>query len=722
MVPRFHSVGWLGVVVVVGALAVSCGGDAERSDSTGGLRLSLELSSGVQIDEVRYEITSATMSPMGGVIDTSAAGATASVELFGLAADDGYRVTMSAASLGGETSCEGGAEFAVEAGRVTGVMAMLHCKAPPVFGAVRVDGTLNVCAELDKVVVAPLQTTEGAAIEVQASGRDTDGDTVAYRWNATGGSFADPSDAETSFTCGEAAAETITIGVSDDDFEHCIDNWTVDVRCVDAGGAEPAWGTPVLIETDDAGDASQPLLAVDPSGNVTAVWQQSDGSRTHLYANRYTRNGPWGAPVRVSDGTGDARSHQVLVDPKGKVTVVWQQSNGVGSTVYANRYVAGGPWGAALPLGDGVAPRAAVDPSGNVTVVWRYGRTIYATRCSAGGPWGTPVSLNDGLVGNVDFGGPHVVVDPSGNVTAVWRQEYEVLYVGGPLRWGIIANHYSPGGPWGAAVPISEGSLFTNVWTIGDVVVDRFGNVTVTWTLERRASNFLGLFACRYPAGGPWESPVALAGRTEYPAPRLSVDRDGNVMAVFADFPYDVPAWLSSASAQSRPAGGSWENAVSISPDVPVAPTTPQIANVPQVAADPNGSFTAVWQESNTRTEFRFGIWANRYRVDGSWGTAVLISDGATEAVAPQIAVDPQGDVTAMWLQEQTPGGSVDDARDLYAKRIGASGAWGAAVRVSNGAGDAGSHHVVVDVDGNVTTAWAQLDGTRTSIWTNRYE
>ena len=129
-------------------------------------------------------------------------------------------------------------------------------------------------------------------------------------------------------------------------------------------------------------------------------------------------------------------------------------------------------------------------------------------------------------------------------------------------------------------------------------------------------------------------------------------------MAVFADFPYDVPAWFSSASAQSRPAGGSWENAVSISPDVPVAPTTPQIANVPQVAADPNGSFTAVWQESNTRTEFRFGIWANRYRVDGSWGTAMLISDGATEAVAPQIAVDPQGDVTAMWLQEQTPGGS----------------------------------------------------------------
>ena len=297
------------------------------------------------------------------------------------------------------------------------------------------------------MVVAPLQTTEGAAIEVQASGRDTDGDTVAYRWNATGGSFADPSDAETSFTCGEAAAETIAIGVSDDDFEHCIDNWTVDVRCVDAGGAEPAWGTPVLIETDDAGDASQPLLAVDPSGNVTAVWQQFDGSRTHLYANRYTRNGPWGAPVRVSDGTGDARSHQVLVDPKGKVTVVWQQSNGVGSTVYANRYVAGGPWGAALPLGDGVAPRAAVDPSGNVTVVWRYGRTIYATRCSAGGPWGTPVCLNDGLVGNVDFGGPHVVVDPSGNVTAVWRQDTRYCMLGGLCAGESLRTTIRPGGP-----------------------------------------------------------------------------------------------------------------------------------------------------------------------------------------------------------------------------------------------------------------------------------
>ena len=706
----------LAVLIVLGAPVAACGAETKTLDSSATLQLSLELDRRAQFDQVAYVITGNGTAPIAGTIDTRASEATASVEVFGLPPGDGYQAAMSATSTDGETFCEGAATFMVASGQTTHLMVTLRCKGRPVLGAVRVDGTLNACAQLDEVAVSPLQTSRGSTIDVGASASDEEGDPLAYRWTAEGGAFVDPSKAETTFKCGETVEESITIEVSDDGFERCVDSWTAAVRCIDAGGAEPDWGTPVLIDTGDAGDATNPALAVDPSGNATLVWQQYDGTRTRIYASRYAGSGPWSLPVRVSNDTGDARNPEVVVDPRGNVTVVWAQD----STVYSNRYEADGPWGVAVPLGSGGAPRAAVDPSGNVTVAWvDVDEGVYATRYLAGGSWGAPESISDGLEGNVDgFGGPHLVVDPSGNVTAIWRQENEASFPGAPLRWGLMANHYSAGGAWGAAARLNEGSLLANVWSIGDVVVDLYGNVTVTWLLELRAQRFLAPFASRYPAGGPWQMPVRLNGRV-WPdgAPALSVDRNGNTMTVFSDIRTDGgPLWTSTA-AQSRPPGGSWGAAEAISPQVATGPT---YAGSQQVVADANGNFTAVWSETNIETP-RGGIWANGYLADGRWGTAVLLSDGATAAQAPRVVADPQGNVTAIWLQ-QTVGDTMDNPRDLYANRYQAIGSWGSAVRVSNGASTAIDHQLVVDLDGNVTSAWIQSVGTRTTIWANRYE
>ena len=231
-----HRRSWFSAWIAIGTLVSACGTDAGPSNATGTLQLYLELVSGTRIDQVGYEIAGNGITPVSGTIDTSDAQATASVELFGLPAGDEYQVAMSATSIDGETSCEGEATFSVAAGRATSVMVTLHCKGPPVLGAVRVDGTLNVCAQLDKVVVSPLQTSQGSTVDVRATGSDEEGDAIAYRWTAEGGSFADPSKAETTFTCGETIEEAIAIEVSDDNFAHCVDTWTVAVRCIEPGG------------------------------------------------------------------------------------------------------------------------------------------------------------------------------------------------------------------------------------------------------------------------------------------------------------------------------------------------------------------------------------------------------------------------------------------------------------------------------------------------------
>jgi hypothetical protein len=226
--------------LVLALTAVGCSSSDttdDKGDCLTALRLNLEVADGAVIDMVEYTITGNGMMPMGGVIDTSAPGATASVEQFGIPPGTGYVVTMVATSVDGMLMCGGAATFDVAAGASTEVMVLLHCKGTERFGGVRVNGKLNVCAELDKVVVAPLQTAAGYALDVRALGSDEEGDDVTYRWTATGGAFDDPNAAETIFTCGEAAEEELTIEVSDDAFKYCSDYWTVPVNCVDDDGA-----------------------------------------------------------------------------------------------------------------------------------------------------------------------------------------------------------------------------------------------------------------------------------------------------------------------------------------------------------------------------------------------------------------------------------------------------------------------------------------------------
>lgn len=210
----------------------------QPSSGTGSLSLGLVIGDGVTIDVVDWEITGGEMEPMSGVIDVSAPGSTASIEVFGLPPTDGddYTITLAATSTDGETMCQGSADFGVEVGVATDVMVMLNCKRPSRFGSVRATGKFNVCAELSKVVVSPLQTSVGSTIDLASAAVDVEGDPIAYQWSGTGGTFADPQAASTTYTCEEEGDQSITIEVSDDDFDYCVGAWTVAVTC---GAGDP---------------------------------------------------------------------------------------------------------------------------------------------------------------------------------------------------------------------------------------------------------------------------------------------------------------------------------------------------------------------------------------------------------------------------------------------------------------------------------------------------
>ncbi len=235
--PGSHPVRW--IILLCSALAAfGCANTDTEQGATGSLSLDLVLAGDIQIDVVDWEITGNGMD-MGGSVDVSAPGSTASVEVYGLpVGNEPYVVELSAVSVDQQVTCRGSAEFDVEVGVSTPVMVILNCKLPQDLGSVRVNGKLNICAQLTKMVVAPLQTSVGNDISLFSTASDEEGDPIAYMWSSHSGSIANPAAPSTTYTCTEAGDDDITVLVTDDDGTHCMSMWTVRVTCV-AGDGNP---------------------------------------------------------------------------------------------------------------------------------------------------------------------------------------------------------------------------------------------------------------------------------------------------------------------------------------------------------------------------------------------------------------------------------------------------------------------------------------------------
>jgi hypothetical protein len=195
------------------------------------------------------------------------------------------------------------------------------------------------------------------------------------------------------------------------------------------------WGTEELIETDNAGDASRPQIAIDVSGNALAVWHQWDGTRNNVWSNRYTAGMGWGMAELIEtenvDNTGDA---QIAIDADGNALVVFAQGNGTRIDICSNRYTAGMGWGMAElietdnadSVGDPGRPQIAIDANGNALAVWiQWGGTrnnIWSNRYTAGLGWGMAELIE---TENADAFAqePQIAIDANGNALAIWTQD-----------------------------------------------------------------------------------------------------------------------------------------------------------------------------------------------------------------------------------------------------------------------------------------------------------
>ena len=403
------------------------------------------------------------------------------------------------------------------------------------------------------------------------------------------------------------------------------------------GSRSSGWDNTVIIQNDLPWTGMIPSISMDHQGNAIAVWQQHDGTRFNIWANRYLNGIGWEIPVLIEiDNSGSAEGPKVSSDPNGNAIAVWEQDDGARKNIWANRYTVGKGWGVAQLIetddsGNSVFPNIAIAPSGNAVAVWQQNDgtrfNIWANHYIIGVGWGMAQLIES------DSGSawhPEVAVDPSGNAIAVWYQ-----YDG--TRYNIWSNRYTAGVGWGTAQLIEDES--SGSAERPSLVMDTAGNAIVVWL--QYVGVYKSIWANRYNAGVGWGTAqrIQTEGSGSSYNPHISIDASGNAMAVWPQY----TGTRVSIHANRFAVDTGWGTEENIGIDIAGESQTPK------VSSDPSGNAIAVWEQ---HVDGNYHIGVNVYTVDSGWGTAHLLEmDYYAMARSARLAHDPFGNAIAVWHQ-----------------------------------------------------------------------
>lgn len=432
------------------------------------------------------------------------------------------------------------------------------------------------------------------------------------------------------------------------------------------GGGTPAatpnpraWQTPVLLETEDTGEAREPYIAVNASGSAAAVWYQQVGTKTYVVMANHTTAGQWGAAQVI--GPSNARLARIAIDDSGNAMAVWQQ------TVVAN--------------------------DGTDNFIW-------ARRLNAStGQWGTPTMLEiNGL--RLDY--PQIAMHHNGNAMVVWQSQ-------GDITTEIHARHYNASTmEWGTTTPLSTSTRSDTVQA-AQVAMDGNGNAMAAWSQTNEGGTVTGILTSRYSAStGLWSKPkpIDANGAGDANLPQLAMDASGNTAVVWLQ--YDgavVNLWTNRLSAST----GQWGTATLLELD-----NQDDVFNA-QVAMDANGNAIAVWEQADGKLGHAF---ARRYSASsGQWGTVTpLEPDTQIETYLPQMAMHANGNATVVW------GRIVDHIPEMRISHYNASTEqWSSAATVPTSPADVpvGNAQIAIDDSGSVWIVWLQAASHILNIWAN---
>ncbi|MBK7071182.1 MAG: hypothetical protein IPH44_02665 [Myxococcales bacterium] len=188
--------------------------------------------------------------------------------------------------------------------------------------------------------------------------------------------------------------------------------------------ATGAWGARVAVPGGDGGHGVS--LAVDGVGVVHAIWTSNlPSTQRELRASRFA-GGAWTPSTALAISATSPTDPVMAADGLGAITAAWAVDDGSAYAVRASRYAPGAGWGAAQVIAlAGVyapSPSLGVDAAGAVHVAWLHGAAdrgdVYARRFVPASGWQAAelVEVDDG----VSASEPHVAVAPDGSAVVMW--------------------------------------------------------------------------------------------------------------------------------------------------------------------------------------------------------------------------------------------------------------------------------------------------------------
>ena len=149
---------------------------------------------------------------------------------------------------------------------------------------------------------------------------------------------------------------------------------------------------------------TEPMIAIDSSGNQVAVWEVDGATSTSIQAAVF-ESSSWGAPTTIS-GSQNAFLPQLIVNDSGNTIAAWffiDEVNSVYSIATSMLSPTTGIWSppeVVSTTDEDVSDfQLKMNGSGQVALIWTsYNATTtdistWASTASFGGSWGTPVEL-----------------------------------------------------------------------------------------------------------------------------------------------------------------------------------------------------------------------------------------------------------------------------------------------------------------------------------------
>ena len=311
--------------------------------------------------------------------------------------------------------------------------------------------------------------------------------------------------------------------------------------CFSPGDARAQWRGDGVAVCTAAGAQRITGTVTDGAGGALVLWSDSRSGNTDLYVQRIASTGEpmWRADgVPVCTLPSSVAHCSMIADGAGGCIAAWQEREGAGNLVYAQRVNAAGvsQWGTngtrlssdAEVMGN---PALCSDGAGGAIVAWwgstdvASGKNIRAQRISVSGStlWGQVGRL----LGTTGSSVPSIAMDDSGGATILWTgtQTYagyaQRLDADGVARWG------------------ADGVVFCAHLYGGRAIPDGTGGTVVAW-MDHATNARDDIYAQRLDRAGqaawnPGGVALCTAQSLKNP-PELCADGSGGAIVAWADY------------------------------------------------------------------------------------------------------------------------------------------------------------------------------------------